>query len=166
MLALRLYFKSYNKQGGEGDMIVLLVIVLLGIILYGYLLMCRLDRFIEQGGFMAEPDIHTEKEILLYGEKETVDEISHMLDGAAVTYDYTPELDIQNGTSYRWIGAFSEDDEDNLLICLMAKRKNSAVRTMAQCNNVIYETLFKQTGITVILKKDIPVDQILACLRG
>ncbi|MEA4970478.1 MAG: NAD-binding protein [Candidatus Pelethousia sp.] len=147
-------------------MIVLLIIVSSGIILYGYLLMCRLDRFLERGGFMAEPETPAEKEILLYGELETIDEISHMLDNAALTYDYTPEPDIIAGTIYHWIGAFSQDDADNLLICLMAKRKNSAIRTMAQCNNAIYKNIFRQTGITVILENGVSANQILACLRG
>lgn len=147
-------------------MIVLLIIASSGILLYGYLLMCRLDCFLEQGGFMAETKIPLEKEILLYGEWETLDKISHTLDGAAVTYDYTTEPDLQDGTAYQWIGAFSRDDADNLLICLMAKRRNGAIRTMAKCNDAIYETVFRQTGITVILKNGISAKQILACLKG
>ena len=50
-------------------MIVLVVIVLLGGALYGYLLMCRLDRFIERRGFAKEADDPAEKDILLYGER-------------------------------------------------------------------------------------------------
>lgn len=115
---------------------------------------------------MAETKTPVEKEILLYGEWETLDKISRALDSAAVTYDYTTEPDIQDGTAYQWIGAFSRDDVDNLLICLMAIRRNGAVRTMAKCNNTIYETVFRQMGITVILKNGISAKQILACLRG
>lgn len=147
-------------------MIVLLIIVLIGIILYGYFLMGRLDQFIERGGFVKEPEASTEKEILLYGEPETIDRISHALDAAAITYDFTTEPTIKDGTIYHWIGAFSKDDTNNLLICLSAKRKNSGIRIMAKCNNNIYENVFKQTGITMIFQKDIPINRILACLRG
>lgn len=147
-------------------MIVLLIIVSAGVILYGYLLMCRLDRALSRNVLMEEPEAAAEKEILLYGEWETVDAIIHILEGAGVTYDYTAEPALQGETAYHWIGAFSEDDADNLLVCLMAKRRNSDIRTMAQCNNIIYETIFRQTGITVILKRGVPAKQILACLRG
>lgn len=147
-------------------MIVLLVIVSIGILLYGYFLMDRLDQFIEQGGFIQDPEVPKEKEILLYGEPETIDEISHALDAAAITHDFTAEPIIKDGMIYHWIGAFSKDDVDNLLICLSAKRKNSGIRTMARCNNTIYENVFKQTDITMIFQNDIPINQILACLRG
>ena len=147
-------------------MIVLLIIVSAGLILYGYFLMCRLDRFIAQGGFAKEPEASIEKEILLYGEQEILDEISHALDAAAITYDRTAGPEIKDGTAYRWIGAFSGDDEDNLLICLSAKRKNVSIRTMARCNNMIYKNIFRQMKITVILQSEVPVSRILAYLKG
>lgn len=147
-------------------MTVLLIIALVGIILYGYLLVGRLDRFIERGGFAKEPEPFGEKEILLYGEQETIDEISHALHDAAVTYDYTTEPEIMDNITYHWIGAFSKDDMDNLLICLSAKRKNADIHTMAKCNNMIYENIFRQIGIGVILQNDVSATRILACLRG
>lgn len=147
-------------------MIVLLITISVGIILYGYLLMRRLDLFFARGGFMEEPETSIEKEILLYGEKETLAEIINVLGDASVSYDYTAEPDIKDGTYYHWIGAFSKDDMDNLLICLSAKRKNNDIGTMAKCNNMIYENIFRQTGISVILGKDISANQILAALKG
>lgn len=103
-------------------MIVLLIIVLIGVIFYGYFLMGRLDQFIERGGFIKEPEASKEKEILLYGEPETIDTISHALDVV------------------------------------------SGIRTMAKCNNNIYENVFKQTDM--IFQNDIPINRILDCLRG
>jgi Trk K+ transport system NAD-binding subunit len=147
-------------------MIVLFIIVFIGIVLYGYLLMGRLDKFIEKGGFRKVSEASGEKEILLYGEPETIGSIAHALDAAAITYDFTTEPAIMNGIRYQWLGAFSADDADNLLICLSAKRMNSNIRTIAKCNNVIYENVFRQTGITVILQNDIPIGRILACLKG
>jgi Trk K+ transport system NAD-binding subunit len=73
---------------------------------------------------------------------------------------------MQYGIAYHWVGAFSKDDAANLLICLSAKRKNSDIRTMAKCNNVIFENIFRHTGITVILQNDMSASRILACLRG
>ena len=128
--------------------------------------MDSLDLFIKNGGFIAEPEAIIVKEILLYGEMETLDELSHALDSALVSYDSTTEPEIQDGINYHWIGALSKDDEENLLLCLSAKRKNSNIRTIAKCNNAIYENVFRQTGITVILNRDLSINQILTCLRG
>jgi hypothetical protein len=151
-------------------MFVLFVIVSVGVILYGYFLMSRLDRFIERGCFGTLPEHpvepSVEKEILLYGDRETIEEIRQALDQASITYDGTTEPEISEGIYYHWIGAFSDDDGNNLLICLLAKRKNGQVRTMAKCNNSIYERIFRQTGITVILQNDVPPSRIIACLKG
>ncbi|MEA5014694.1 MAG: NAD-binding protein [Candidatus Limiplasma sp.] len=147
-------------------MAVLLLMVSIGVVLYGYLLVRRLDRFIQRGGIVQEPAAMVRKEILLYGGKDAVGRIARALDEAAITYDRTAEMDVRNGAAYDWVGAFSESDADNLLFCLLAKRKNERIHTLAECNDRMYENVFKQAGITAILPKNAPVDQILACLKG
>ncbi len=147
-------------------MIALLVIASIGVILYGYMLMSRLDRFMERGGFAGQPKVALEREILLYGEPETTDVIGLALDNAAITYDSASSLEIKDGATYRWVGAFSKDDERNLLICLLAKRKYESIRMMAKCNDMTYDNIFRQAGVTVIFTSDIVPDRILACLRG
>lgn len=147
-------------------MITLLIVTSIGVILYGYALMSRLDRFMQKGGFARQPEITVEREILLYGEQETVDAICFALDGAGITYDRTDKLETRDGVIYRWVGAFSTDDENNLLFCLLAKRTNKSIRMMAKCNDMVYKSVFKQTGVAVILEHDITPNRILACLRG
>ncbi len=147
-------------------MVVLLVIVCAGIMLYGAFLMARLDRFLAKGGFSGMPEISMEKDILLYGAQDFVDQICLELDQAAVTYDKTSEPAVQERTLYHWIGAFSDDDADNLLLCLSARRENGQIRTMARCNDMAYESIFKQMGITVILHKEVSAHLVLASLRG
>lgn len=146
-------------------MIVLVVIVLLGGALYGYLLMCRLDRFIERRGFAKEADDPAEKDILLYGEREMLDEVCRALDVAGIRYDLTSEPEIPDGVAYRWIGALSKDDASNLLVCLAARRKDKGVRTMAKLNDRMYEEIFRRADITIILCGDGAADSIFACLK-
>ena len=45
------------------------------------------------------------------------------------------------------IVAVTGDDEDNLVICQMAKRQYSVPRTVARVNNPVNEALFQQLGI-------------------
>ena len=75
-------------------MIVLLIIGSVGIILYGYLLICRLDRFIERDDSVKELQAPAEKEILLYGEQDTIEEPGHDLDDAATPYDRATKLNL------------------------------------------------------------------------
>ena len=149
-------------------MIALLIILSVGVMLYGYMLMGRVDGFMGRGGFLEEHKrvAVPEREILLYGEKNTIGAIGAALEDAAITYDCTDELEIRDEITYRWVGAFSKEDEQNLLICMLAKRKNGSIRMMAKCNDMIYERIFRQMGITVIFQNDMSPNRIVACLRG
>ncbi len=149
-------------------MIALLIIISVGVILYGYMLMGRLDRFMERGGFAGELKsvAVSEREILLYGERKTIEAIASALEKAAITYDHTNELEIKDQVTYDWVGAFSKDDESNLFLCMLAKRKNESIHMMAKCNDMIYESIFRQMGVTVIFQNDISPNRIVACLRG
>jgi hypothetical protein len=147
-------------------MIVLLIVVMAGILLYGYFLMRRLDQFIERGGFAREPDEKAKMDILLYGEPEMLVQVHRALTDAQIRFDVTDEPEVPDGTAYRWIAALSKDDERNLLVCLAARRKNASIRTMAKCNDRVYEEVFRQTGITVVLHEGDAAQRILACLKG
>ena len=147
-------------------MIVLIIVVSVGVLLYGYLLMQRLDRFIERGGFAKEPDDPAEMDILLYGELEMLEEMRRALDDARIRCDLTAEPEIPDSAAYRWIAALSKDDASNLLVCLAARRKNKDIRTMAKCNDRIYEDVFRRMGVTVVLHGDPTANRILACLKG
>lgn len=147
-------------------MIVPFIVVMAGILLYGYFLMRRLDQFIERGGIAKEPDEQEKVDILLYGEPEMLEQLRRALMDAQARFDMTDEPEVPDGTAYRWIAALSKDDERNLLVCLAARRKNAGIRTMAKCNDRVYEEIFRQTGITVVLREDDTANRILACLKG
>lgn len=147
-------------------MIVLLIVVMAGILLYGYFLMRRLDQFIEGGGFEREPDEQEKMDVLLFGESEMLAQMHHALMDAQVRFDVTDEPEVPDGAAYRWIAALSKDDESNLLVCLAARRKNAGIRMMAKCNDRVYEEVFRQTGITVVLHEGDAAQRILTCLKG
>lgn len=147
-------------------MITLLIVTTIGVILCGYALMSRLDRFMQKGGFARQPEAVIEKEILLYGEQKAIEAICSALDDAEISYDCTNRLETRDDVTYHWVGAFSTDDENNLLLCLLAKRKNKSIRMMAKCNDMVYRSVFKQTGVAVISEDNITPNRILACLRG
>jgi trk system potassium uptake protein TrkA len=67
--------------------------------------------------------------------------------------------------------AVTGDDEDNLVICQMAKHHFSVPRTIARVNNPLNEALFKQLGVDELIsptrmilgsiEQDIPVHELL-----
>src|SRR3970282_2201533 len=50
------------------------------------------------------------------------------------------------------IAAVTGDDEDNLVICQVAKKKFNVPRTIARINNPKNEEIFKKLGIDTILR--------------
>ena len=54
------------------------------------------------------------------------------------------------------------DDEDNLVVCLIAKKKNSKARVIARVNNpankLIFESLDPESPVTVISSTEIILD--------
>src|SRR3954447_21558217 len=76
------------------------------------------------------------------------------------------------------VAAVTGDDEDNLVICQMAKHHFDVPRTIARVNNPKNETLFKHLGVDELIsptrmvlasiEQDIPVNELLhlAALGG
>lgn len=145
---------------------VLLIIAVIGAFVYGYFAVSRIDRFFDRGGFTKEPDAVVTKDIFLYGNQKVVEALSEDLNRARITNDWASEPDMNAGVTYQWIGAFSDNDEDNLLACLSAKRNQSGIYTMAKCNDLTYQNVFTQTEISVVLRGDLTAPQIIKYLRG
>src|SRR3982751_2366779 len=76
------------------------------------------------------------------------------------------------------VAAVTGDDEDNLVICQMAKHHFDVPRTIARVNNPANEALFKHLGVDELIsptrmilgsiEQDIPVHELLhlAALKG
>ncbi|MPN63706.1 hypothetical protein SDC9_211471 [bioreactor metagenome] len=146
---------------------VLLIVVVIGAILVGYMAVSRVDRFFDRGGFTKQADtVGITKEIFLYGDQKVVEALSEDLNRAKITNDWATDPDMRAGVNYHWIGAFSFNDEDNLLACLSAKRNQTDIHTMAKCNDITYQNVFKQTEIMVVLQGDLTASQIIAHMKG
>ncbi len=59
--------------------------------------------------------------------------------------------------------AVTGEDEDNLVICQMAKQRFNVKRTIARVNNPTHEELFKKLGITITVS---PTRSILALIES
>ncbi|MDD5194529.1 MAG: NAD-binding protein [Candidatus Omnitrophica bacterium] len=107
------------------------------------------------GHFLAEhliKDKHTV--ILIEKNKNTCEEIAKELDITVVNGDgcdphYLEEAGISRAEV---VAAVTGDDEDNLVICQLAKEKFHVARTVARVNDPKNEHIFSELGV------DVPID--------
>lgn len=145
---------------------IVLIIVTIGIVLYGYLLMHRIDRFFDEQPMGEKPLDLSQKDVLLFGNPEDLKTLCQQLGMASLSFDCVDEPKLCAHTIYRFVGAFSCSDIDNLQLCASAKRDQEDIRIVAKCNDLIYENIYKHTGASLVLRKDAECSQIFSFIEG
>ncbi len=97
--------------------------------------------------------------------KQKVEHIAEDLGGIAVHGDGSDSGPMEEAGMNRAdiVVAVTGDDEDNLIICQMAKKKFNVKRTIARINNPKNEHIFRVLGIDVTVS---PVDSLVAQIVG
>ncbi len=93
--------------------------------------------------------------------RQKVEQIANDLGGIAVHGDGSDSGPMEEAGMGRAdiVVAVTGDDEDNLIICQMAKKKFGVKRTIARINNPRNEHIFRVLGIDVTVS---PVDSLVA----
>ena len=93
--------------------------------------------------------------------KQKVEHIINDLGGVAIHGDGSDSKAMEDAGMNRAdiVVAVTGDDEDNLIICQMAKRKFGVKRTISRINNPKNERIFRILGIDVTVS---PVDSLVA----
>jgi trk system potassium uptake protein TrkA len=102
------------------------------------------------GYYLAKILLNEQHEILVIEkDKRKGEAISVELGGAVQRGDGTDSLSMEEAGMSRadLVVAVTGDDEDNLMICQMAKKKFGVKRTIARINNPKNEHIFKLLGI-------------------
>ena len=102
------------------------------------------------GYYLAKTLLHDEHEVLIIEkEKRKTDIISAELGGIVMRGDGTDSIVMEEAGMERCdlVIAVTGDDEDNLMICQMAKKKFGVKRTISRINNPKNEHIFKLLGI-------------------
>ena len=145
---------------------IVLITVTIGIVLYGYLLMHRIDRFFDKQPMGETPLAFIQKDVLLFGNPEDLKTLCQQLGMAGFSFDCVEEPKLCAHTAYRWVGALSRSDIDNLQLCKSAKRDQKDIRIIAKCNDLAYENIYKHIGASKVLCKDIEYGQIISFIEG
>ncbi|MGB8645645.1 MAG: TrkA family potassium uptake protein [Anaerolineae bacterium] len=93
--------------------------------------------------------------------KQKVENIANDLGGVAVHGDGSDSRYMEEAGMNRadMVVAVTGDDEDNLIVCQMAKKKFGVKRTIARINNPKNEHIFRVLGIDVTVS---PVDSLVS----
>lgn len=135
-----------------------LVISMVGVFIFGFLLMRRVDGFLTGGGFHKTPGDSVVKDVLVFSEcakqSDEMNAIKDSLGGLAKQYDIINKPQIPEKCRYGIVVSISDNDMENLMLCAMAKRLYVDVFTVAKCNDKRYEPVFCRDDIDVFVFDD------------
>lgn len=143
-------------------MTVLLIIASIGVILLGYLVMCRLDNFLERGGIPDSPKGRANQGVLVYGAPDVAEKINR----SGMKCKNLTTLPFPEDGFYSALFALSGDDRGNLAICHAAKRADPGITIIARCSAPELRGVFETMGANRLLATGEPIDALLAELRG
>ena len=111
--------------------------------------------------------------VLMEKEKERANQIAEEVGSVVIAHDGCEGKYLAEAGANRAdiVAAVTGDDEDNLVICQMAKHHFDVPRTIARVNNPKNEALFKHLGVVELIsptrmilgsiEQDIPVHELL-----
>ncbi|MEA4933787.1 MAG: NAD-binding protein [Lawsonibacter sp.] len=140
----------------------LLFITTLGVILLGYLVMCRLDNFLERGGILDSPQGRVNQGVLVYGAPDVAEKINR----AGMKCRNLAALPFPEDGLYSALFALSGDDRGNLAICHAAKHADPGITIIARCSAPELRGVFETMGANRLLGTDESIDALLAELWG
>ena len=151
-----------EKENEVVDLILFLIIVSAGVVMLGYLVMCRIDHFIERGGILESPQGRANQGVLVYGAPDVAEKINKMgMKCRNITAQSYPE-----DGCYSILFALSDDDKDNLTICHDAKSTDPGIAIVARCNTPNLRDIFINEGVDRLLSAGEPIDSLLTELWG
>jgi hypothetical protein len=144
---------------------VLMIIVLIGVILFGFVVMRSLDLALNHMNEIQNTVLDSEKAVLVLSSDHDADEWIQVLSTNKISFQKIHDPDLSDLKRFSVVLALSDKDLDNLLLCNKAKHANEKIFTVARCNNYIYKSIFIQQGIDRIVTEHLAADAITRILQ-
>jgi hypothetical protein len=129
----------------------LLIVGMIFVFIFGLYLMKRIDKFFDKKDVSPEehkPLITDRAFALVFGSTELSDELVKILKSNAIDYE---QIDDENQLyeidNYSHLFAISDNDVDNLLICVVADRSGVEYQKIARCNSLDNQNIYHQNHI-------------------
>ena len=143
-------------------MAVLLGVVTLGAVLAGWLVMRRIDAFLDRGGILDSPQGRANRGVLVYGAPEAVSRLQRAgVRCAAIREEVFPEDGL-----YAALFALSADDGMNLSLIHSARRADPGIYVLARCNAPGLSPAYEAAGAARLIGPGEPVEALISELGG
>lgn len=143
----------------------ILTIIMLLLMAAGYILMDRLDIFLASDNIIKASNQEDTQSILVYKGDTDVSMILETVDVNDKSLVFAEDYEDYEIRGCKAIVAISDNDADNLMLCVKAKHTKAGITTIARCNNNLNLVIFKEAGVTKIVTTITMMDSIRQLLK-
>ena len=143
----------------------ILTIIMLILMAAGYILMDRLDTFLASDKIIKAVSQEDTQSILVYKGDTDLSMILETVDDRDKSLVFAKDYEDYEIRSCKAIVAISDNDADNLMLCVKAKHTKAGITTIARCNNNLNLEIFREAGVTKIVTTMTMMDSIRQLLK-
>lgn len=143
----------------------ILTIIMLLLMAAGYILMDRLDTFLASDKIVKVANQDDTQSILVYKGDTDVSMILETVDVNDKSLVFADDYEDYELRGCKAIVAISDNDADNLMLCVKAKHTKAGITTIARCNNNLNLEIFREAGVTNIVTTMTMRDSIKQLLK-
>ena len=143
----------------------ILTIIILLLMAAGYILMDRLDIFLASDNIIKASNQEDTQSILVYKGDTDVSMILETVDVNDRSLVFADDYEDYELRGCKAIVAISDNDADNLMLCVKAKHTKAGITTIARCNNNLNLEIFREAGVTKIVTTITMMDSIRQLLK-
>lgn len=142
-----------------------IIISMMGVIALGYVLMNRMDAWINDSGFIDTQAPRSAYYFIVYAAPEWKDSITHFFSKISITCWFLDEARMPPTIQAPCILALSESDWENLCLCHEARHFSPDIHTLALCNHSQYRGLFEDLAIDYVCTEETAKENVLAIIK-
>ena len=140
----------------------LLIVVTLGVFLFGYVMVKRFDTFVDSGGIPYSPEVREKKGILIHGSPDAVRAAKkHNVLYAELKNAEFPK----DGCCFSTALFLSDNEADNLRLCREARAYDPDVYIIVKCLDMRMKEVYYDCGASYIVSPEESADKLLAEIR-
>ena len=143
----------------------ILTIIMLILMAAGYILMDRLDTFLASDKIIKAVSQEDTQSILVYKGDTDLSMILETVDDRDKSLVFAQDYEDYELRGCKAIVAISDNDADNLMLCVKAKHTKAGITTIARCNNNLNLEIFREAGVTKIVTTITMMDSIRQLLK-
>ena len=143
----------------------ILTIIILLLMAAGYILMDRLVIFLASDNIIKASNQEDTQSILVYKGDTDVSMILETVDVNDRSLVFADDYEDYELRGCKAIVAISDNDADNLMLCVKAKHTKAGITTIARCNNNLNLEIFREAGVTKIVTTITMMDSIRQLLK-